>query len=142
MRVQLGPMVDESEAREAVRQLVKRLEFIAAQGGAMAYVLAKKDSKEYARLLKAAEVAMKTVIQPMSDADRELSAVYAALDDPRADWSKAVAEMLSGGVIELTGEQAIERIKFMQTLDERFDAEMKDKDKSDEDEEPGIGNRG
>ena len=108
----------------------------------MAYVLAKKDSKEYARLLKAAEVAMKTVIQPMSDADRELSAVYAALDDPRADWSKAVAEMLSGGVIELTGEQAIERIKFMQTLDERFDAEMKDKDKSDEDEEPGIGNRG
>jgi len=135
-------MVDESEAREAVRQLVKRLEFIAAQGGAMAYVLAKKDSKEYARLLKAAEVAMKTVIQPMSDADRELSAVYAALDDPRADWSKAVAEMLSGGVIELTGEQAIERIKFMQTLDERFDAEMKDKDKSDEDEEPGIGNRG
>jgi hypothetical protein len=135
-------MVNDAEAREAVRQLVKRLEFIAAQVDAMAYVLAKKDSKEYARLLKAAEVAMKTVIQPMSDADRELSAVYATLDDPRADWSKAVAEMLSGGVIELTVEQAIERIKFMQTLDERFDAEMKDKDKSDEDEEPGIGNRG
>jgi len=135
-------MVDEAEAREAVRQLVKRLEFIAAQGGAMAYVLAKKDSKEYARLLKAAEVAMKTVIQPMSDADRELSAVYAALDDPRADWSKAVAEMLSGGVIELTGDQAIERMKFVQSLEERFDAEMKDKDKSDEGEEPGIGNRG
>jgi hypothetical protein len=135
-------MVDDAEAREAVRQLVKRLEFIAAQGGAMTYVLGKKDSKEYARLLKAAEVAMKTVIQPMSDADHELSAVYAALDDPRADWSKAVAEMLSGGVIELTGDQAIERIKFVQSLEERFDAEMKDKDKSDEDEEPGIGNRG
>ena len=142
MRVQLDSMVDEVEAREAVRQLLKRLDFIAAQGGAMAYVLARKDSKEYARLLKAAEVALKTVIQPINDADGESSAVYAALDDPGADWSKAVGEMLSGGVIELTDEEAIERIKFMQSLDERFDEGMKDKDKSDEDEEPGIGNRG
>ena len=142
MRGQLGSMVDESEAREAVRQLLKRLDFIAAQRDAMAYVLAKRDLKEYARLLKAAEVAMKTVIQPMNDADRELSAVYAALDDPGADWSKAVGEMLSGGVIELTDDPAIERIKFMQSLDEQFEAEMKDNDKSDEDEEPGIGNRG
>ena len=135
-------MVDDGEARDAVRQLVKRFDFIDAQGGAMAYVLAKKDSKEYARLLKAAEVAMKTVIQPMSDADREFSAVYAALDDPRADWSKAVVAMLNRGAIELTGEQAIERIKFVQNLEERFDAEMKDRNESDEDEEPGIGNRG
>ncbi len=135
-------MVDDGEARDAVRQLMKRLEFIDAQSGALAYVLAKRDSQEYARLLEAAQVALKTVIQPIRDAYGESSLVYAALDDPHADWSKAVAEMLSGGVIELTGEQAIERIKFMQSLDERFDAEMKDKDKSGEDEEPGIGNRG
>jgi hypothetical protein len=47
----------------------------------MADVLAKRDSQEYGRLLEAAEVASKTVIQPISDVDRESSAVYAALDD-------------------------------------------------------------
>jgi hypothetical protein len=135
-------MVDDSEARDAVRQLMKRFEFIAAQGGALAYVLAKRDSQEYARLLEAAEVALKTVIQPMSNADQDWSAVYAALDDPRADWSKAVVAMLNRGAIESTGEQAIERFRFVQSLEERFDAEMKDRNKSDEDEEPGIGNRG
>jgi hypothetical protein len=135
-------MADDAEARDAIRQLVKRFEFIAAQGGAMAYVLAKRDSQKYARLLEAAEVAMKIVIQPISDADGEFSAAYAALDDPRADWSKAVTAMLNRGPIEFTGEQAIERIKFVQSLEARFDAEMKERNKSDEDEEPGIGNRG
>jgi hypothetical protein len=87
-------------------------------------------------------VALKTVIQPLNEADGDSSAVYAALDDPRADWSKAVVAMLNRGAIELTGEQAIERFKFMQSLEVRFDTEMKDRNKSDEDEEPGIGNRG
>ena len=135
-------MADDAEARDAVRQLVKRFEFIAAQGGSMAYVLAKRDSQEYARLLDAAEVALKTVIQPISDADGDWSAVYEALDDPRADWSKAVVTMLNRGPIELWGQQALERMKFIQNLEDRFDAEMKDRKKSDEDEEPGIGNRG
>jgi len=45
-------MVDDGEARDAVRQLMKRLEFIDAQSGALAYVLAKRDSQEYARLLE------------------------------------------------------------------------------------------
>jgi len=135
-------MVDDAEARDAVRQLMKRFEIIAAQGNAMAYVLAKRDSQEYARLLEAAEVAMKTVIQPLSEADGGSSAVYAALDDPHADWSKAVLAMLNRGAIEFTGEQAIEHFKFMQSLEERFDAEMKDRNKSDEDKEPGIGDRG
>jgi hypothetical protein len=40
-------MVDNTEARDAVRQLIKRFDFIAAQGVAMAYVLAKKDAQEY-----------------------------------------------------------------------------------------------
>jgi len=87
-------------------------------------------------------VALKTVIQPLNEADGDSSAVYAALDDPRADWSKAVVAMLNRGAIELTGEQAIERFKFMQSLEVRFDAEMKDRNKSDENEEPGIGNWG
>jgi hypothetical protein len=135
-------MVDDAETREAVRQLMKRFDFIAAQGASLGYVLAKKDSQEYARLLEAAEVALKTVIQPICDADAASSAVYAALNDPHADWSKAVVAMLNQGVIELTGEKATERMKFVQSLEERFDAEMKNRDRRDEDEEPGIGNRG
>jgi hypothetical protein len=135
-------MVDDAEARDAVRQLMKRFEFIAAQGHAMAFVLAKRDSREYARLLDAAEVALKTVIQPISDADRDWSAVYAALDAPRADWSKAVVAMLNEGATELWGQEALERMKFVQDLEKRFDAEMKNRNKSDEEGEPGIGNRG
>ena len=130
-------MADDGEARDAVRQLMKRFELIAMQAGAIAYVLAKRDSQEFARLLEAAEVAMKTVIQPISDADGVSSAVYAALDDPCADWSKAVVAMLNQGGIEFTGQQAIERFKLMQSLEERFDAKMKDRNK--DDEEPGIG---
>ncbi len=135
-------MVSDAEARDAVRQLMKRFEFIAAQAGALAYVLAKRNSQEYARLLEAAEVALKTVIQPINDADKGASAVYTALDDPRADWSKALVAMLNRGPIESTGEQAIEQFRFVQSLEERFDAEMKNKNKSDEDEGPGIANRG
>jgi len=60
----------------------------------------------------------------------------------RADRSKAVGAMLNRGRIASTGEQAIERFKFKQRLEGRFDAEMKDRKKSDEHEEPGIGNRG
>jgi hypothetical protein len=58
----------------------------------------------------------------------------------RAHRSTAVVAMLNRGPIASTGEQAIERFKFIQSLKERFDTEMKDKNKSDE--EPGIGNRG
>ncbi len=135
-------MVDDAQARDAVRQLMKRFELIAAQASAIAYVLAKRDSQEFARLLEVADVAMKTVIEPLSDADGVQRTVYAALDDPRTDWSKAVLAMINRGLIEFTGEQAIEHFKFMQSLEERFDAEMKKRNKSDEDKEPGIGNRG
>jgi hypothetical protein len=133
-------MVGDADAREAVRQLMKRFELIAAQGNALAYVLAKRDSHEYARLLEDAEAALKTVVQPVMDTDEGASAVYAALNDPGADWTKAVAAMLNRGPIVFVGEQAIEQFKFMQSLEERFDPEMKDRKKSDG--EPGIGNRG
>lgn len=94
-------MVGDTEAREAVRQLLRRFELIAAQGLAMAYVLAEKDKKEYARLLEAAETIMPTVIQPIIDSDLQRGQVYAALDDPKADWCKAVHAMLNQGPIIL-----------------------------------------
>jgi len=52
-------MADDAEARNAVRQLMKRFEFMAAQGGAMALRPRERDSQKYARLLEAAEVAMR-----------------------------------------------------------------------------------
>ena len=44
----MSSMVGDAEARDAVRQLMKRFEFTAAEGAAMAYVLAKRSSQEYA----------------------------------------------------------------------------------------------
>jgi hypothetical protein len=132
-----GSMVDDASAREAVRQLMRRFDLICGQGSARALVLAKRYPQKYARLLEAAEVALRTMIQPIRDADAESRAVYAALDDPRADWSKAVVAMLDRGPIESSGEQALERFKLLESLEERFEAEMKKINKSDEEEEPG-----
>lgn len=85
-------MVSDTEARNVVRQLMKRFDLINAQRLGMAYVLAEKDSSEYARLLEAAEEAITTVIQPLADVQHGL--VYAALDDPNADWCQAVLAIL------------------------------------------------
>ncbi len=131
-----GSMVDDAEAREAVRQLMRRFDLIAGQGIAMAFVLAKRYPQKYARLREAAEVALQTMIQPIRDADAESNTVYAALDDPGANWSKAVVTMLDRGPIEFTGEQALERFELQQRLEERFEAEMKKINKSDGQEEP------
>lgn len=93
-------MVSDIEARNAVRQLMKRFDLIQAQHLGLAYVLAKRDAAEYARLLDAAEGVIPTVIQPAAEADVLHSQVYAALDDPNADWCQAVLSMLSHGPIE------------------------------------------
>jgi hypothetical protein len=85
-------MVTDTEARDVVRQLMKRFDQINTQRLGMAYVLAEKDSSEYSRLLEAAEEAVERVIQPLADVQH--GPVYAALDDPNADWSKAVLAIL------------------------------------------------
>jgi hypothetical protein len=120
-------MVSDMEARNAVRRLVQRLEAIAAQGSAMAYVLARRDITEYARLLEAADVAERIVIQPIVDAEGERHEVYAALDDPNVDWTGAVIAMLERGPVVFSADEALARARFTQTLDERFDAKMREK---------------
>lgn len=85
-------MVNDSEARDAVRQLLKRFDAINSQRLGMAYVLAETDADEYVRLCAAAEKAEEAVIKPV--ASEQHSKVYAALDDPNADWPKAVFELL------------------------------------------------
>jgi Skp family chaperone for outer membrane proteins len=102
-------MVDDTEARDAVRQLMKRFDLINAQHLGLAYVLAERDAEEYARLLEAAGKAITTVIQPVADADVQRGQVYTALDDPNADWCKAVLSMLNQGPIILTRDQIMPR---------------------------------
>jgi hypothetical protein len=103
-------MVDDSEARRAVRLLMERFETIAEQRNALAYVLAKRDRNEYARLLEAAEKMIPAVIQPLIDRDVQRSQMYAALDDANADWPKAVLSMLNQDTIILSADQAMEDI--------------------------------
>jgi len=93
-------MVSDTEARNAVRQLMKRFDLIQAQHLGLAYVLAKRDAAEYAQLLDSAERVIPTVIQPAAEADVLHSQVYAALDNPSADWCQAVLAMLNQGPIE------------------------------------------
>src|SRR5215467_8418333 len=120
-----GVMVGDAEARDAVRRLMKMSDSMSDQFLGLAYVLAKRDRHEYARLLEAAEIAAKTVIRPLRDADNERSQVYKALDDPDADWSEAVVAMFRQGPIEFTGDEAFRRLGLMQSLEARFDEEMK-----------------
>jgi len=117
-------MVSDNEARDAVRRLVKLSESMSDQWLGLAYVLAKRDRHEYGRLLEAAEIAAKTLIQPLRDADAELSQVYKALDDPDADWTKPIVAMLNQGPIQFTGDEAFKRLRLMQSLEARFDEEM------------------
>ena len=99
-------MVSDAEARNAVLHLMKRFDLIQAQHLGLAYVLAKRDSEEYARLLEAADKAVTTVIQPLADSDVKRGQVYAALDDADADWCKAVLSMLDQGPIILTRDKS------------------------------------
>jgi hypothetical protein len=116
-------MVNDIEARNAVRELMKRFDSINEQHLSIAYVLAKRDSQDYARLLESAERAASLVMQPLMTAETQHNRVYAALDDPDADWPKAVFAMLTQGPIVLTGDIGIERLKLVEDLEARFDAE-------------------
>ena len=122
-------MVNDAEAREAVRELIKRFDFIVEQGAGLAYVVAKGNRQEYVRLLESAERAVKLVLKPMTDGDTRHKQVFAALDDPDADWPKAVFAMLNQGPTVWSGEKAAERLNFYLDLEARFDAEERDTNK-------------
>ena len=120
-------MASDKDARKTVRRLLERLEAIADRSVALAYVLARRDSNQYAQLLETAEIAEETVIRPVADRDGDMLYVYAALDDPIGDWVKAVDTMLDRGPICFNGNEVLARREFMQTLDQRFDAKVKNK---------------
>ena len=88
-------MINDPDARKAVRLLLDRFESMKAQSMALAYVLAERDPDGYAQLLQAAEKTSVALIQPIINADAKRSQVYSALDDPNADWSTALLSMLN-----------------------------------------------
>jgi hypothetical protein len=118
-------MVNDEHARKAIRQLEQRLEAIADQSSALAYALARRDSKEYAQLLKAAEIAEDTVIRPLAEHEEGTRKVYAALDDPTPDWAKVVHTTLDQDIVCFRANEALARARLLQTPDEHFDARMK-----------------
>jgi hypothetical protein len=86
-----------------------------AQYFGMAYILAKRDADEYARLLEAAEKAIPVVIQIEAVTDDLRGKVYAALDDPNGDWCKAVLSWLNHkGPIILTRNQGEQILRHLQ----------------------------
>ena len=116
-------VITDAEARKAVRALIERFDLINEQHLGLAYVLARQDAQRYSRLLESAERATALVIRPLKERDDDSREVYTALDNPQADWTKAIFAMLGRGAVVLEGNQGNERLKLLQELDARFDAE-------------------
>jgi hypothetical protein len=91
-------MVDDNDARNAVRSLMERFELINSQRLGLAYVLAKKDRDAYETLLAETEDAIEKVIRPLMEADAEHQQVLATLSDSEANWPAAIMHMLSTSV--------------------------------------------
>ena len=83
-------MVDDNDARNAVRSLMERFELINSQRLGLAYVLAKKDRDAYETLLAETEDAIEKVIRPLMEADAEHQQVLATLSDSEANWPAAL----------------------------------------------------
>jgi hypothetical protein len=107
-------MVDDTEARNVVRQLMQRFDSMDARHASFAHVVAEKDPQEYARLLETAEKVISRVTQALAIADDVHRQALAALDDPNADWCNAVLSWLNQkGPITLTREQGHKIMRLM-----------------------------
>lgn len=108
-------MVEDAEARKAVRQLMEQLDSIDAQYASLAYVLVRRDPNEYTQLLEAAEKATPKVTQILAVSDDLHRQVYEALDESNADWCKVVLCWLNRqGPIILTRDQGDQIMRLMQ----------------------------
>ena len=83
-------MINDAEAREAVRRFMQSRDLSEARWCALAHVLAKKDAKGYEKLWEASERFIPFVTRLMDVANDLEKQVYVALDDPNADWPKAL----------------------------------------------------
>ena len=106
-------MATDAESRDAVRQFMKSRDLLDARWAALAYVLVKRDPKEYEKLLEAAEKAIPFVTKLLEVGDDLHKQVYIALDDPNADWPKALLAWLNlKGPIVLTRDQASQALQI------------------------------
>jgi hypothetical protein len=109
-------MPSDSEVRDVVRQLMRRFDSMDARYASFLHVMAKKDPEEYTRLLDTSERIIPKVTKLLAIGDTLHRQVYESLDDPDADWCKAVLSWLNqNGPIILTREQMFESMRLMES---------------------------
>ncbi len=109
-------MPSDSEVRDVVRQLMRRFDSMDARYASFLHVVAKKDPEEYTRLLDTSERITPKVTKVLAVGDILHRRVYESLDEPNADWCKAVLSWLNQkGPIILTREQGFERMRLMES---------------------------
>jgi len=131
-------MYDDAEARQVVRELVKNLEAFSARSGGLAFVVARRNPREYERILESAKRAEDFIGKPMLAADPDFKTVYAALDDPESNWCDAIKAMLRSGERSLFGAEAKAQRDFVSSLFARFEEEERKAEESQKGD-PGIG---
>jgi alkanesulfonate monooxygenase SsuD/methylene tetrahydromethanopterin reductase-like flavin-dependent oxidoreductase (luciferase family) len=106
-------MTNDADAREAVRQFMRTRDLVEARWCALAHVLIKKDPKEYEKLFEAAEKFIPFVTKLLAVGNDLHRQVYASLDDPNADWPKALLAWLNQkGPIILTKDQIAQSLQL------------------------------
>lgn len=116
-------MYDDAEARKTVRELIQCFEAFAARSTGLAFVVARKDPREYERILESAERAEEFIAKPMLAADPKFQNIYAALDNADSNWCEAIKAMLKPGPNSLYGDEAFARMEFMRGISDRFEEE-------------------
>ena len=110
----------DTEARKAVRLLMEHVDSLHAQYAGLAYVLVKKDPREYTRLVEAAQKTTPKVAEILSAADELHGEVYTALDDPQGDWVQALWSWLGQhGPVEL-GQQSWDKVARLMRLNQEL----------------------
>jgi hypothetical protein len=114
--LQEAQMPSDREVRDVVRQLMRLFDSMDARYASFLYVVAEKDPEEYTRLLDTSERITPRVTKVLAVGDSLHRQVYESLDDPNADWCKAMLSWLTReGPIILTREQGCECMRLMES---------------------------
>jgi hypothetical protein len=113
-------VVNDTDARNIVRQLMERFDSIDIQHTSLTHVLAKKDPQEYTRLLETAEKIAPKIAEVLAIIDEARRRAYVALDDRNANWYEAVLAWLNEkGPTTLSTEQGFKAMDL--TLSDELD---------------------
>jgi hypothetical protein len=95
---------------------MRRFDSMDARYASFLHVVAKKDPEEYTRLLDTSERIIPKVTKVLAIGNTLHRQVYESLNDPNADWCKAMLSWLTReGPIILTREQIFESMRLMES---------------------------